>query len=244
MIPKTIHFCWLSDEPYPDRVRECIASWQRHLPEYELVLWDLARSPSVPWVDEAYENRKFAFAADYIRFYALYHYGGIYLDSDVEVLQSFDALLSNKSFIGYDALGDIEAAVIGAEKGVDWVGRCLEKYRDKHFVDKDGRLDTVSTVPLLVDDVLYSYYGLVCRDRSIHQSFGSLEVFPYYYFSPKNLFTRRYDINENTICIHHFEGKWVDETPLRKLKRFCHKLIILVFGNRVHRALTKARRKR
>ena len=87
MIPKQIHLCWLSGDPYPAKIEKCLASWKKHLPDYEVVLWDTERFDleSVPWVKQAFEAKKYAFAADYIRFYALYNYGGIYLDSDVEV---------------------------------------------------------------------------------------------------------------------------------------------------------------
>ena len=92
MIPKRIHLCWLSGDPYPAKIGKCLASWKKHLPDYEVVLWDTKRFDleSSPWVKQAFEAKKYAFAADYIRFYALYNYGGIYLDSDVEVLRSFD----------------------------------------------------------------------------------------------------------------------------------------------------------
>ncbi|MCS2958344.1 hypothetical protein NXX53_17410 [Bacteroides salyersiae] len=89
MIPKRIHLCWLSGDPYPQKIQKCIDSWKVHLPDYEIMLWDLKRFDiaQVPWVEQAFRVKKYAFAADYIRLYALYNYGGIYLDSDVEVLK-------------------------------------------------------------------------------------------------------------------------------------------------------------
>lgn len=97
-------------------IRHCIDSWRRVLPDYEIVLWDTKRFDvnSVPWVKEAFAAKKYAFASDYIRAYALYHEGGIYLDSDVEVLKTFDPLLQYKSFIGFEAVSDmVEPAIIG-----------------------------------------------------------------------------------------------------------------------------------
>ena len=95
MISKVIHLCWLSGDPYPEKIKKCIDSWKRVLSDYEIILWDTKRFDldSSIWVKQAFEAKKYAFAADYIRFYALYHYGGIYMDSDVEVLKSFDDLL-------------------------------------------------------------------------------------------------------------------------------------------------------
>ena len=113
MIPKIIHFCWLSGEPYPPLIEHCINSWREKLPGYQFVLWDKAKADGIAseWVQEAYRNRKYAFAADYIRCYALYHFGGIYLDADVEVLKNMDELLVCKSFLGYDSTGALEAAI-------------------------------------------------------------------------------------------------------------------------------------
>ena len=128
MIPKLIHYCWLSGEHYPLLIENCIASWKKQLPDYEFILWDKNKIDisSNIWLQQAYENKKYAFAADYIRFYALYHYGGIYLDADVEVLRSFNPLLDRDGFIGEDASGDMEAAVIGVEKHSPWIKQCLD----------------------------------------------------------------------------------------------------------------------
>lgn len=95
MIPKRIHLCWLSGDPYPQKIQKCIDSWKIHLPDYEIMLWDLKRFDiaQVPWVEQAFQGQEVCFCRDYIRLYALYNYGGIYLDSDVEVLKSFDPLL-------------------------------------------------------------------------------------------------------------------------------------------------------
>ena len=95
-IPKILHYCWLSGEPFPDDIRRCIDSWHIHLPDYEFRLWDGNRfnCDSVPYVKQAMQRRKYAFASDYIRLFALFHEGGIYLDSDIEVFRSFDQLLS------------------------------------------------------------------------------------------------------------------------------------------------------
>ena len=108
-MPKIIHYCWLSGEPYPELVQRCMQSWKEKLPDYEFMLWDMNRFDihSVPWVEQACAAKKWAFAADYIRLYALYNYGGIYLDSDVEVLKSFDDLLELPYFFGREHYFDM-----------------------------------------------------------------------------------------------------------------------------------------
>lgn len=150
------------------------------MPDYEIRLWDIEVSPQVPWVTEAYANRKYAFAADYIRFYALYHHGGIYLDSDVEVLKPFDGFLHHQSFIGYDTVGDFEVAIIGAQKGTPWVKSCLDRYSGMRFVLADGRLNTNATVPLLIRDVLDRQYGLhASRKAEDLKDYLSIQVFSF-----------------------------------------------------------------
>ena len=120
MIPKIIHLCWLSGDPYPKKIQYCIDSWKKYLPDYEIMLWDTKRFDvnSLLWTKQAFEAGKYAFAADYIRLYAVYNYGGIYFDSDVEVIKSFDELLNLPYFVGAEAGPEgVELAAFGAEKG-------------------------------------------------------------------------------------------------------------------------------
>ena len=104
MIPKIIHYCWLSNDPIPDDLKSCMDSWKKYLPDYEFILWNFERFPKdkSKWVRDAFDNKKYAFAADYIRIYALYHYGGFYLDMDVEVVKPFDPYLCLVTMIGYE----------------------------------------------------------------------------------------------------------------------------------------------
>lgn len=226
MIPKIVHFCWLSNDPYPKLISDCISSWKQHLPDYELMLWNTKRIDvnSNIWLKQAYENKKYAFAADYIRFYALFHHGGIYLDADVEVLRSFDALLGRKEFVGEEASGDIEAAVMGTEKGCKWVKQCLDYYQDRPFIKQDGSFDT-KPVPLLVSKIL-----------SMHPE---VKIFPYTYFSPKDYNIKRIDVTPDTYCIHHFDGKWVKKGIVYEIKKFFHKLLYTLFGNSGHHKMVR-----
>lgn len=155
-IPKLIHFCWLSDEPKPDKIRYCMQSWKKHLTGFEFAIWDTESFDinSVPFVKEACEAKKWAYACDYIRLYALYNHGGIYLDSDVLVHKSFEPFLAHSAFSSVefhshlffdsiiegrkgndtDGLG-IEAAVLGAVAGHPWIKACLDYYEGKHFTN-------------------------------------------------------------------------------------------------------------
>src|SRR5574344_2105661 len=155
MIPKIIHLCWLSGDKYPTKIAKCIASWTKHLPDYEIMLWDTKRFDlnSSNWVKQAFEAKKYAFAADYIWFYALYHYGGIYLDSDVEVLKSFNPLLDLPYFVGAEKAGTPEAAIMGAEKGLPWIRKCLDYYNDRNFIKDDGSYDIRKLPEIMVEQI-------------------------------------------------------------------------------------------
>ena len=212
MIPKIIHYCWLSNDPYPADIAKCIESWKKYLPDYEFVKWDFNRidKNKFRWVSEAYDNKKYAFAADYIRGYALYNYGGIYLDSDVEVLKSFDNLLALKYFIGQEnSCYEWEAAIIGAEKGTEWIGKCLEYYKNKNFINIFGELQT-HVLPYIINTIVRKNYEVKCIN-SIEEWTAEKDVvcrFPLDWFSPKEHSTMNINCTHNTYCIHHFTKSW------------------------------------
>jgi len=212
MIPKIIHYCWLSGEKYPDLVIRCIDSWKRILRGYEFRLWDLNRfdTDSSIWVKEAVACRKYAFAADYIRLYALYNYGGIYLDSDVEVLHNFDDLISLPYFVGKEnSRHGIEAAVIGAVKGCEWIGRCLAYYEGRHFIT-DRKSLSMNVLPEIMTHILTPEYTFkdISSVNEFHTSDKIICRFPVDYFSPKSYVTKKITITRNTRTIHHFAGSW------------------------------------
>lgn len=233
MIPKKIHFCWLSGDEYPPLIKHCLETWNRVLPDYELILWDTHRFDinSVPWVKEAFEAKKYAFAADYIRLYSVYTEGGIYLDSDVEMLKTFNDLLQYKSFIGFEAAtGLIEAAVFGAEKGCGWCKTAMEFYHDKHFyVDEKGHPNLNIIAPLVFRsalDITYSNFPIDRPSKPILLTEKEeIYVCPADYFSPlkfdleksrggENILAKKYRSNPQTYCIHRFTASWGSKVPM------------------------------
>lgn len=233
MIPRKIHFCWLSGDEYPPLIKHCIDTWHKIMPDYEIVLWDRKRFDvnSVSWVKEAFEAKKYAFAADYIRLYAVYTEGGIYLDSDVEVLKVFDDLLQYKSFIGFEAATEnVEAAVFGAEAGCEWCKKAMEFYHDKHFcMDECGRVKLDIIAPNIFRSALVSVYpgfpsGLPANPLLLKED-GGIYVCPTTYFSPlkydleksrgsENKLALKYRSNPNTYCIHRFTASWSIGVPI------------------------------
>lgn len=245
MIPKIIHYCWISGDPFPEKIQRCFDSWKQFLPDYEIVVWDYAKAHAIGsiWVDEAIKTKKYAFVADYIRFYALYNYGGIYLDSDVEVLKSFDDLLSLKYFVGQekDSRGGIEAAVIGAEKRIDWIKQCLDYYKNRSFIDIYGELQTIE-LPFIMRKNLGNKYELInCNTLDEWRwNNDSIYLFPTDWFSPKSWQTLGIKITSNTYSIHHFSASWKENTIDYKKSLFQK---CLCFIRRCYRWLIKRAQK-
>ncbi len=156
MIPKTIHYCWLSNDPMPLEIQECIKSWKEKLPDFKVKKWDTTNFDidSVPYVREAFKEKKWAFASDYIRLYALYKEGGVYLDSDVFVIRRFDEYLTHRFFSAiecYPEVNDdlqIQAAVMGAEKEHPFIKDCMAYYQNSHFINPDNSFNEMIS-PLL-----------------------------------------------------------------------------------------------
>lgn len=237
MIPKIIHYCWLSGDQFPEKIEHCIKTWRDIIPDYEFVLWDTHRFPleQSVWVKEAFKAKKYAFAADYIRLYAIYHYGGIYLDCDVEVIKRFDNLLHLPYFIGKEAKDDrVEVAAFGAEKGMAWVKQCMDYYEGRHFKLPDDMAD-VKVMPDIVHDVLtpqYTFQSINNLDKFDSQP-QVINVFPNDWFCA-NVYLRpederpSYVISERTYCVHHFANSWLRVTRFQRYIGKFHKLIIWI----------------
>lgn len=228
MIPKIFHLCWLSGDPYPDKIAFCIDSWKRFNPDFEVMLWDTKRFDvnSTPWTRQAFEAGKYAFVADYIRLYAVYNYGGIYLDSDVEVIKSFDDVMHLPYFVGSETDdSSIELAAFGAEKGTPWVKAALEYYEGRDFIREDGSMD-IEVQPILMGRLLSSRYEwtpLKEGEETLRDN-ARLYIYPCDWFSAhpfKEGGGVEYRITGNTHSIHHYAGQWRDEEypggPLHKL---------------------------
>ncbi len=241
MIPKVIHYCWLSSGPMPANLQAYVDGWHRLLPDYEIKLWDYNAFPrgKSAWVDAAFDNRKFAFAADYIRAYALYHEGGIYLDSDVELLKTFDPLLQLPYFMCRETGSEcVEAAVMGAEAGHPLFEALLRRYDSRQFVRDDGTLDT-TTMPDVIGEELAAL-GIALRDvdapEHVGREPGTLSVLPTDYFSPIDKENLELRATERTYCIHRFAGSW--KSPWHRFKKRVQRAI----GPRATRWVINAKR--
>ena len=225
MIPKIIHLCWLSGDEYPASIRKCLDSWREHLPDYEIWLWDTKRFDihCTKWTEQAFTTKKYAFAADYIRLYALYNYGGIYMDSDVLVYKSFNDLLQLPYFIGEDAAHCFEPAIIGAEPHQEWIKVVLDRYEGLEFINSDGSYN-MRGLPVVFRDRLASRYQFrkVSMPLSVKDyQFEGLNIFPSDYFNSRDYIGSIK--TENSYCSHNFAGSWLK--PKKGLFAFLKRFI-------------------
>ena len=218
MIPKLIHLCWLSGDPYPPKIQLCIDSWKKYLPDYEIMLWDTNRFDvnSTPWTKQAFEAKKYAFVADYIRLYAVYNYGGIYLDSDVEVIKSFDDLLHLPYFTGTEVGPDgIEMAAFGAEKGTGWVKFMLGYYENRNYILENGEKYMEPMPPVMGNLIRKHYYWTIIQSpEEFDPDPSRFCILPVYWFCahPRDrVHGRFYYVTEETHCIHHYANSWTED---------------------------------
>ena len=215
MIPKIIHYCWFGKGQMPELAVRCIDSWKKYLPDYELRLWneDSFDINSVPYVKEAYQSRKFAFVTDYVRLYAIYYEGGVYMDTDVEIIKSVDDLLQLPAFSGFESEKDIPTGIMASEKKGLWAKEMMEYYdTDRHFILPDGSLDMTSNVTIISKLMSANGFNLV---NSYQNYKNCMHIFPKDYFCPKGR-TGIITLTENTYCIHHFAGSWNSKSGLIK----------------------------
>ena len=206
MIPKIIHYCWFGRGQMPDLAIRCIKSWQQYLPDYELKLWneDHFDINSNQYVKEAYEARKFAFVTDYVRLYALYTEGGIYMDTDVEIVRPLDDLLHLPAFSGYESnkYNNFPTGLMASDKNGIWVKEQLDYYIDKHFFRADGTYDMTTNTQTISNIMISNGFKL---DGKYKVYKNDMHCFPKDYFCPKTS-TGVLKLTKNTYCIHHFAG--------------------------------------
>lgn len=209
MIPKIIHYCWFGGNPLPELAQKCIESWRKYCPDYEIKRWDETNFDLNynDYVREAYEAKKWAFVTDVVRLYALVNYGGIYMDTDVEVLRSLDDFLKYEAFSGFESETDISTGIMASEKGQKLFEELLCEYINAHFLQSDGTYDEMTNVSRITNTCLK--YGFIPNNKL--QTIKGFTLFPKDYFCPKNYVTRVTRLTGNTYTIHHFDGSWVSE---------------------------------
>ncbi|WP_411768428.1 glycosyltransferase family 32 protein [Winogradskyella sp. A3E31] len=224
MIPKIIHYCWYGGNPKPKRIKKCINSWKTHLPEYKIMCWDESNTDlDIPFIKEAYLEKKWAYVSDYIRLKALYEYGGIYLDTDMLVLKNLDTLLVNQCFFGIGDPKYIYTGIIGAKKSYSFLWRCLKDY--EAFDDFPVDVLPEITSPKIVTKCFREYYNYTDTfEKLLH--LDSVTIYPqewFYPFPAKARYSKNYIeyATENTYAIHLWIASWA-KIPAFKLIRQQH----------------------
>lgn len=240
MIPKKIHYCWFGRNPLPESAKKCIDSWRKYLPDYEIIEWneDNFDVDSIPYTAQAYEAKKYAFVSDYARFKILYEYGGLYFDTDVEVICPMDDIIARGPFMGFEVnpnpnrpYGAVAPGLgIGAEKEMRLYKSILDYYSELSFIQADGSYNMTDAVVNITTRELVRQ-GL--QDISGIQTVGSITIYPADYFNPFDDATGRLNKTHNTRTIHWFTKTWLNISPLRqRVSRLAHRFFgVSTFSN-------------
>ena len=217
MIPKKIHYCWFGRNPKPKLAQKCMQSWHKYCNDYEIVEWnedsfDLEAAPL--YVKQAYEAKKWAFVTDYVRLYALYYHGGIYMDTDVEVTKPFNRFLKLKGFSGFEDEISVPTGIMAAEAGHPLIKEWLDEYDDKLFLLPDGSMNMETNVLAITHSMVR--HGLKL-DNTL-QTVADYTFYPKDYFCPKSAADGLIYRTKNTHTIHHFAGSWMPADMKKKFR--------------------------
>lgn len=238
MIPKVIHYCWFGRNPLPKDALRCIASWKKYFPDYEIKEWneDNFDINICPYVRQAYEAKKYAFVSDYARFYVLYHHGGVYFDTDVEVIKPMDHILSQGPFLAIEKseatenpdsglqIGVAPGLGLAAEPGSDLLRKLLEVYDSIDFnIERDGTIVNITTR-------LLNESGF--KNTNSIQHLEGFTIYPDDYFCPMDHTTGLLTITDKTVAIHHYTASWIDHNTFSYFKHRLKNLGYRLLGER------------
>ena len=230
MIPKFIHYCWFGRNPLPPLAEKCIASWRKFLPDYEIKEWneDNFDVSILSYTADAYSAGKYAFVSDYARFWVLNRYGGVYFDTDVEIIRSMDDVLARGAFMGFELASQERLAVnpglgMAAEPGLHFYQEILSRYETMSFSREDGSLNPYTMIPMVTELLVAA--GLK-GDGTIEHISG-IDVYPPDWFNPFDYLTGRLRKTENTRSIHWFAKSWMEPEAVWKVfvKRVLRRII-------------------
>lgn len=241
MIPKIIHYCWFGRNPLPELALKCIESWKKYLPDYEIREWneDNFDVNIIPYTAEAYQCKKYAFVSDYARFWILNKYGGLYFDTDVEVIKPMDDIISKGAFMGCEKMTDIQVIMnkcrypapglgMGCEAGHPFLNEIIDIYKNIHFLGKDGQMNQ-KTIVAYTKEILLAK-GL--SDSKKMQHVYGFSIYPDDYFCPMDL-EGVLKVTENTRSIHHYMASWNSDSKIKKTLNKIKKIIVKMMPDRI-----------
>ena len=217
-IPKIIHYCWFGGKPKPELAQKCIKSWKKFCPDYEIMEWnesnfDVTTAPL--YVQQAYCLKRWAFVSDYVRLKALVEMGGVYMDTDVEVIKPLDPYLHHEAFAGFENESSIQTGLLACEKGFALFQSFLEYYSTAAFIQEDGTVDTTTNVYILSE--ICKKHGFVPNGK--HQQVQGLTIYPKDVFCPVEYDTMKLKKTRRTVTIHWFSGSWHTEEELEAMRQ-------------------------
>ena len=224
-IPEIVHYCWFGNNEKPKSVSKYIQGWKEKLPDYKITEWNESNFDieCCNYVSQAYKAKKFAFVADYARLKALYEHGGIYLDTDVEVVKSFNGLIEDNSadlILGFEEKNWVCTSTIIAKKENPFIKQFLDSYLNKQFISNNGKIDTTTNVNIMTN--LLMDIGLIQENKAQKIKFknSTISVLEQQYFSPMDYINRIDNRTKKTIVVHHYDITWgkKEEFIIRFLK--------------------------
>ena len=225
-IPKIIHYCWFGGKPLPESAIKCINSWKKYCPEYQIIEWNEKNYPieeACAYVKEAYSMKKWAFVSDYVRFDVIYKYGGLYFDTDVEIIKPIDDLIGKGPFFGLELNNgnyDVQPGLgMGAQKENVFYKRMLDDYQNDHYILKNGQINTDTVVDRA--SKLLQEEGYNPKENK-HQIINDINIYPLDYFCPMDYNTGQVNVTERTYSIHWYDMSWLSKKE-KKWQAFSRK---------------------
>lgn len=239
-IPKTIHYCWFGEKTKSELIQRCIDSWKKYAPDFNIVEWNETNFDinKYEYVKQAYNKQKYAFVSDVVRFDVLYRLGGIYLDTDVELLKPLDFLIEENIFFGYDQKEKIASGLImGCIPEQKIIKEILDFYKKSSFLLPNGN-PNMTTVVTIVSDILEKNGFKL--DGTYYKRDG-LTLYPAEYFDPYDVEKKKLSITEETVSIHHYAASWKSKKDMRiyAVGRFIRKIV----GNKVYDKIARLKHK-
>ncbi|WP_431425346.1 glycosyltransferase family 32 protein [Bacteroides hominis] len=226
MIPKTIHYCWFGRNSIPTEYQRYIETWKKHFPNYEIKEWNENNYDinCIPFSKEAYEVGKYAYVSDYARLRILYENGGVYFDTDVEVIKPMHDILQKGNYFAFEKNINQPIAAINVNPGLGFaceprhpiIKEIMEFYETHHYIYPDGHREQIPIVPITTE--VLKRHGLVTSNKPIEIE-GNFTIYPWEYFCPMEYQSNQIEITSNTHTIHHYTATWMSWSDKLKMKK-------------------------
>ena len=239
-IPKIIHYCWFGKGKKSKIIKKCMKTWNKYMPDYRIIEWNEENFNinCNQYVKQAYDNKKYAFVSDYARLYALYNYGGIYFDTDIEVVKNLDKYLENKDVYGFEKKDIIMTGVMISVKNSAIIKRFLDIYDKINFIEEDGTVNDLPNTCRFTE--ILKEYGLNCNnERQVLKDIA--DIYPLEYFCAYDTDNSHFIPSEKTLTIHHYNGSWTSKKDRleSKIKRIISKILGVKIYDKIRRIKNK-----